>query len=94
MNGRILQISGSGGLVRLESGELATLSSRDFLANKARYERLMSTDRTAEFDLRRSGRRVVAELAVQLHDAEFEEKLAGYMRESESTLGLDGVIPD
>lgn len=47
----------------------------------------MSTARTADFDVRRNGRRLVVELAVELHNDEFEEKLAGYLRESE--IGLD-----
>ena len=79
--------------MRLETGELATLSARDFEHNRARYERLMSTNRTAEFDIRMNGRRFVAELAVQLHDAAFEEKLAGYLRESEANLGSDLLTP-
>lgn len=81
--GIVINVNAFGATVRLEDGRLATASAGDVEAHRAQYDRGLVTRKPLAFEVRDSGRHIVASLAPQLRDDHFEEQIANYLKMTE-----------
>ncbi len=88
VRGRVLNVNPYGATVRLQNGDLASAPFVDVQRHRLEYERSMTGNKDVDFELRSTdGKRSNVILAPQIRDDEFEEKMTGFLRESEERLG-------
>lgn len=82
VRGLVLNLNAYGATVRLETGELASAPIIDVDLHRAAYDRALTGKKSLSFELR-PGRRPSVTLAPQIRDDDLEERIAGFLRESE-----------
>lgn len=81
--GIVINLNAYGATVRLNDGRLASAPLVDVEKHRAQYDRALTGRKSLEFIVQQSGRHVVAMLAPQLRDEQFEEQIAGYLKMTE-----------
>ena len=81
--GIVININAYGATVRLHDGRLASAPLVDLEKNRFAYERALTGRKTLEFVLQSGSRHAMVMLAPQLHDQEFEEQIANYLKMTE-----------
>lgn len=81
--GVVINVNAFGATVRLEDGRLATAPGADVEAHRAEYDRALLTHKALSFQIRESGRHLLALIAPQLRDEQFEEQIANYLKMTE-----------
>ena len=74
-HGTVVQIHAHGALVRLENGELASISEREVEAYRKLLERAMQSDNEIELAIVQHDRRLEAKVLPLQRDDVFEEQL-------------------
>jgi len=98
--GTVISLHSFGATVRLEDGRLAVISQREVEAHRANYEESFTRRRNLPLDVRDEGRHLSASLAGRIQspapaltDEAFEQRLAGYLRETEDWAPPDQPQP-
>jgi hypothetical protein len=78
--GVVINVHAFGAVVRLEDGRLASVPAADLSRNRDAYDRALTRRKPAEFMLTGDERHPLAMLAPQMHDADFEEQIAQYLK--------------
>lgn len=81
--GIVININAYGAAVRLHDGRLASVPFVDLDKHRAAYERALTGRKTLEFVVRNESRHLLAMLAPQIVDDEFEQQIAGYLKMTE-----------
>jgi hypothetical protein len=81
--GIVININAYGATVRLNDGRLATAPLVELEKNRAAYERALTGRKTLAFQLQSGTRHTMVMLAPQIHDAQFEEQIANYLKMTE-----------
>ena len=79
----VININAYGATVRLDDGRIASVPLDDLEKNRSSYERAVTGRKVLEFVVQSSGRHSMLHLAPQIHDAHFEEQIAGYLKMTE-----------
>ncbi|MGC8485210.1 MAG: hypothetical protein ACP5O6_06190 [Candidatus Baltobacteraceae bacterium] len=79
-----MQIHAHGALVRLENGELASISESEVAAYRKFLERAMQTDREIELAIVQHDRRLEAKVLPLQRDDAFEEQLLRFNKGDET----------
>lgn len=90
VRGSVININAYGAIVRLESGEIASVQPHDLRERRSDYDRAMRVRKPLEFE-RHNGRRLTVKLAPQISDAGLEEQIVGYLKMTEEWDVRDGV---
>lgn len=93
MIGSVVQLHTLGGIVRLESGDLANIALDDLARKRPVYERAFNAREQLTFDVRREGRRRIARLTPILEDDAFEARMGAFLAETESSQSDAGSEP-
>ncbi|HUY11512.1 MAG TPA: hypothetical protein VMV73_04530 [Candidatus Dormibacteraeota bacterium] len=83
--GTVVQIHAYGALVRLESGDLASMSAGEVGAHRARLERSIQVGEALEFVVTQRLRRLEVRLIPVQRDEKFEEQIARFLQSSDET---------
>lgn len=83
VHGLVLNVHSFGAIVRLESGQLASVPAADVESHRLEYERAMTGHKTLAFSLHGESRHAIALLAPQIHDDVFEAQITGYLKETQ-----------
>lgn len=81
--GIVININAYGATVRLRDGRIASVPLVDVDKNRAAYDRALTGRKVLEFIVQPGGRHVLAMLAPQIHDQQFEEQIANYLKMTE-----------
>jgi succinate dehydrogenase/fumarate reductase flavoprotein subunit len=81
--GIVININAYGATVRLNDGRLATAPLVELEKNRTVYERALTGRKTLEFLPQAATRHTMVMLAPQIHDAQFEEQIANYLKMTE-----------
>lgn len=81
--GTVINLNAYGATVRLEDGRLASAPLVDVEKHRAQYDLSFTRRKNLQFVVQTSGRHVLAMLAPQIRDDEFEEQIAGYLKMTE-----------
>jgi len=78
--GVVINIHAYGAVIRLEDGRLASAPAADIGKNRDAYDRALMRRKPLEFVVTGADRHPIAVLAPQIHDADFEEQIAQYLK--------------
>jgi hypothetical protein len=81
--GVVINVNAYGATVRLEDGQLASAPAADVEKHRAQYDRGLLTRKPLEFQVQPGGRHMLAMLAPQLRDEEFEQQIANYLKSTQ-----------
>jgi hypothetical protein len=90
VRGTVINVNAFGATVRLENGELASVSAADVEAHRVDYERAWNSRKALSFE-RRDGRRPTVVLAPQIRDETLDDQIMAYLKSTESWESPDGV---
>lgn len=89
--GSVVQIHAYGAIVRLDGGDLASMSQEEVGAHRALLERSIQVDQPLEFVVTKRLGRLEARLIPVQRDERFEEQLAQFLEQSGGDEDVESV---